>query len=100
MFRLISTKAQIRAETLRNVMLEISGEDILEDSRKRSVVISRAMVSYELVLEGFAIKTIGKLIGRNHATVVYYRRLVEGYLSIPGYDLEKEIWEKFKERIS
>lgn len=92
---MISDKKKARFEELCRIMKELSGIDPRENSRKHDVVTTRMMVAYQLMREGFTSLAVGELFGRDHSTVLNYK---ERWLALfmPGWEAERELWERFK----
>ena len=87
-----------RMDHLRDVMFRISGIDPLEDSRRHDVVTAKMMLAAVLQKEGCNIVQTGRLLGRTHATVIHYNDMFLA-LFLPGWEAERELWEKFKKEI-
>ena len=87
-----------RAKHLCDVMKELSGIDPMDTSREQDVVTARMMVAVVLRNDGFTTKEIGTLLGRDHATILHYQ---DRWLALfmPGWEAERELWEKFKKAI-
>lgn len=84
-----------RAERLCSAMESISGVDPIRASRRRLVVTSRMLVAARLLLDGWTEEQVGTFFGKDHSTVNNYRRMFELTMTTPGYEAEREIWEKF-----
>lgn len=80
-------------------MCSLTGIDPRKASRKREVVVARAMVAYALLGQGFTTLAVAEYLGKNHSTIIYYKSYLNSILTTPGYDDEKYIWEQFKQRI-
>ena len=80
-------------------MLEVSGYDVFDKSRDRPVVVARVMVSAVLLDDGLTVMQIGRLLGKNHTTIVHYKGLMNSFMTSPGYGAERDLWEKFKNTI-
>lgn len=87
------------AERLCAVMLEVSGVDATQETRRRPVVMARVMVANALLAEGYTENAVGAVLGWDHSTVHHYRRRMSEMLTAPGYDAERIIWNNFKQRI-
>ena len=88
-----------RAETLRQIMLNVSEIDAKENTRRRPVVIARAMVAYALLSEGMTTMQVGTLLGKDHSTIVHYFQLTVTFLSSPGYEAERELLNDFADAV-
>lgn len=87
------------ATYLCGVMREVSGCDPAEESRRRPVVTARTFVAYRLMQQGFTEHAVGAVMGWDHSTVHHYRRKASTMLNSPGYDAERELWNKFNNSI-
>lgn len=93
-----SGKQRERFEYLCETIKRISGIDPLRDSRKRDNVTVRSMVAWQLIQEGFTTIAVGELFGKNHSTIIHYKDRFLGFF-MPGWEAERELWEKFKQEI-
>lgn len=90
-----------RYNYLMAVMEDILGYPILENCRARKYTYARALVAYQMVRkEGQTIIGVGRLMKKNHATIIYYLNLVDTFFSIPSaYRDVIDIWKQFTKRI-
>ena len=95
---MISEAKKERAAYLCSVIKDLSGMDPLEDSRKRDVVSVRMMVAMQLYLEKFREKEIAELLHRDRVSIYHYEERWHA-LYMPGWEAERELWEKFKKAI-
>ncbi len=93
---MISKIMEKQAELYYAAIKEMSGVDPLWESRKREVVITRIMLAYILLQEGWTCTSVGEFLRKNHSTILYYRETMVDFLSSSGYRNEKELWERFK----
>lgn len=87
-----------RAQRLCAVMKEVSGHDPLDETRRRAVVMARMMVASALLAEGYTENAVGAVLGWDHSTIHHYRRRMKEMLTAPGYDAERNLWERFKQQ--
>ncbi len=87
------------AERLCSVMLEVSGVDAMQETRRRPVVMARVMVANALLAEGYTEHAVGAVLGWDHATIHHYRNRMEAVLTTPGYEDERDLWKRFKRSI-
>lgn len=80
-------------------MMTLTGIDPRKASRKREVVVARAMVAYALLGQGFTSLAVAEYLGKNHSTILYYKDYLNSILTTPGYYDEKDLWEQFRQRI-
>lgn len=95
---LITPGLRNRTIFLRAVLLELSGLDAFGKDRSRASSTARMMVAQQLYKEGNSELDIARVLGRNHSTIHYYRVKMD-LLNLPGYEAERDIWKKFKERL-
>ena len=95
----IPPELRYKAKRFCDIMLEISGADPSQERKFRPVVMARVMVAYALLLDGYTENAIGNVLGWDHSTINHYRGKMNDILSSPGYEAERELWEKFRERI-
>lgn len=50
----------------------VTRSDIEGKSRERSVVVCRKIIGYLLRQKGYTLMYIGKMLNRNHSSIVYY----------------------------
>ena len=55
----------------------ISYEDIMSRSRKRSIVLPRMVLMYKLYQTGFTLTEVGAIFNRDHTTVINAIRKIE-----------------------
>lgn len=75
------TPLETRRVVLRTVIdsareYEVSAQDILGESRTRSIAQARQVVFYRLHTSGFSLSQIGRLLQRDHSTVLHGVRKV------------------------
>lgn len=71
----------------------------LDSSQRKEDVLIRLFTAYRLRAEGFSMESIGKVLNRNHSTVVHYvRKRIPDMLSLPHiYRSEVEMYNKMNE---
>lgn len=84
-----------------SVMSGIIGCDILSNNRRDELVCARALVAYQMRMDGMSFTEIGRMLRRDHATAMYYVekakdifRLQNQYMSIIW------IWRRFQKELS
>lgn len=76
---------------------EIAAGRRLSRERSKENTTLRAMVSHRLRLEGYTYSEIGKMIQRDHSTVMHLCGVMRDMLSVPNaYREEMEIWGEFE----
>ena len=70
-------------------------QDILGDSRWQDIVDIRHVYWFLLFREGFTWSQIGRICDRNHATIIYGVRRVEGLLAVGDKEMNR-IYEQLK----
>lgn len=96
---MISRRKKSRFERLRQVMIRLSGLDVMENTRRRDVTIARTIMANELYDEGMRDVEIAELMGKHRTTVLFYLGRGVDMLNTPGWEAERELWEKFKKEI-
>ena len=73
----------------------------LNDSRKREDVAGRMCIAYQLRADGYSTNEIGKLVGRDHATILYLCKQMEVCIKYPNsYRSESDMWEEFQSMLN
>ena len=89
-----------RYNTLIGQMATLLGEEIPSRSKIARYVWARVMVAYEMTLENYPSTEIGRQMGRDHSTVIYYRNKMKDALDYPHIFPDIiEIWNEFKNTI-
>jgi hypothetical protein len=87
------------AARYRDALRALSGVDPLDRRRLRPAVVGRILLVRRLSDEGFTLHQIGNAIGWDHATIHFYRRRSDAFLSLPGYEAERDLWNDFNKAI-
>lgn len=95
---LVTPGLRERAIHLRAVLLRLSGFDAFGKERNRPSTVARMIVCNQLYSEGHTETDIARVMGKNHSTINYYRQRI-GSLYTPGWEAERELWERFKKEI-
>ena len=69
--------ARKRFEVLLLIATEVMGNGILLKSKDRNFVIGRRMIAYQMRLEGYSSPLIGRLLRRNHTSILHMERMME-----------------------
>lgn len=89
-----------RYRAVRLALESVTGHPLDLKSRTREATLERAVVAYQLLSEGFSTTKVGKVIGRNHATVIHARHLIEDiFLYSRLYSYEFHLWINFKKAL-
>lgn len=89
-----------RVETYKGYIESILGRS-LNNSRKREDVAGRMCIAYQLRVDGFSTGEIGKMVGRNHATVLYLCKQMQCCIAYPNsYRSEHDMWEAFQNMLN
>ena len=89
-----------QAENYRNIIESILGR-ALNDSRSREDVAGRMCIAYQLIQDGYSTTEAGKKIGRDHATVLHYKKCMENCKTYPkAYRTECDMWESFQNMLN
>ena len=67
-------------------------EDVKGEDRDEDLITARREYCYSAYkLTTKSLKKIGEVINKGHATVLYHKRKIEGWLNIPGYNLKEKL---------
>lgn len=80
-----------RTDTLKEIIEESLGIDVMVKSRKRETVDARKIYSNVLYSKGYGLTFIGKSLKKNHATILHY--IKEGEIL---YLIDKQYKENFE----
>ncbi len=92
---LISESLRQKYKDYCSFMQEITGEDPEKPSRVRIYVTMRAMIAYRLASEYYPLLHIGYVMDKEHSTIRHYINKVLDFFTYPGFDSERELWDKF-----
>ncbi len=99
----IKTKAEVFEYLLSEVCMQsdINRQDLISKSRKREIIYPRHLLAYTMYRTGlFSLKEIGlNLGGRNHATIINAKDMVEDLLSVED-DIMYPLYLKIKHLIN
>ena len=87
-----------RFDILYKAATAVCGPGILSKFRNRELVIGRNMIAYKMRNEGFSSPTIGKLLQKNHATILNQASCMESALK---YQFQPDIsmWNDFLNKV-
>lgn len=78
-----------KIQTILSVVAETTGvseSDIFGEERKTDYVLARFIISHELKLYGLSASEIGRVIHRNHATIIHHlRKYRDEYNTNPSF---------------
>lgn len=66
--------------------------------RSREDVLVRVFVAYKMRERGYSYNEIGKVMNKNHSTIIHYIRTMEDFFAVPK--AYRDILEKYKKYIS
>lgn len=92
---LISESLRQKYKDYCSFMQEITGEDPEKKTRIRIYVTMRSMIAYRLSIEGSPLLHIGYVMDKEHSTIRHYINKVIDFFTYPGFDSERELWDKF-----
>lgn len=90
--------ARKRFDMLLLIATEVMGNGILLKSRDRNFVIGRRMIAYQMRQEGYSSPLIGRLLGKNHTSVLYMESMMEDAIKFQ-FRPELTYWEEFKRKL-
>lgn len=89
-----------RFETLLAIATDICGSGIMTHTVEPVSTLGRNMIAYQLRQEGYKTTEIGRLLKRDHSTVVYMISKVHDLVEYPNVFVDEEkIWNKFQQRL-
>lgn len=77
-------KLQERFAQCRKAAEECTYEDFFDPTRKRMAVLTRCMVAYTLLKEGYPLLRLQEVFGKNHSTICHMRNKIEIILELPS----------------
>lgn len=93
------TTAQ-RAKRYIKIMHDLTGIDALLKTRRREVMICRAIIAARMLNDGSTTIATGNALGVSHSTVIYYREAVKDMIQIPQYYKgEYTLWQDFNKTV-
>lgn len=93
-------RMDLTALSLRERVRVITGADIHEKSRRREVIIARVIFSNALLQSGATIILVGMEVGKDHATIDHYKKLLAKWKSMPRFFPEEiGCWNKLMQTI-
>jgi chromosomal replication initiation ATPase DnaA len=99
--RQIKTNSTISAEKIAEIVCNYYGceiEDLKSNSRKVEIIILRKHFAYFARTEAkLSLKEVGKMIGKDHATILNYCNFIEGKIQV--YPDEFEVVNELREII-
>lgn len=90
--------ARKRFDTLLLIATEVMGNGILLKSRDLNFVIGRRLIAYQMRLEGYSSPLIGRLLGKNHTSVLHMASMMEDAIKFQ-FRPELTYWEEFKQKL-
>lgn len=83
---------------LLDVILQVTGisESDFILSRRYPIPYCRAIVAHSLCHKGYTSVEVGRILGRNHSLLTYYRRILSEALDNPTYGTVRRIWDEFQ----
>ena len=89
-----------RGTILLEYMEEVMGEKILLKCREPKYVWARTMVAYQLLQEGFSTTDAGRMVGKDHSTILNMKKNMKNALEMSfAYKDIIEIWVQFKNKV-
>lgn len=89
-----------KAEQYKSIIESILGRS-LNESRCREDVAGRMCIAYQLMQDGYSTSFVGKMVGRDHATILHYRKCMENCKTFPkAYRYECDMWEEFQKMLN
>lgn len=90
--------ARKRFDMLLLIAKEVMGNGILLKSKDRNFVIGRRLIAYQMRQDGYSSPLIGRLLGKNHTSVLHMERMMEDAIKFQ-FRPELTYWEEFKRKL-
>ena len=89
-----------RIKEYKGIIEAILGREIA-DGRKREDVAARMCIAYQLHTDGYTSGQVGKMIGRDHATVLHMIKMMDACRTYPKSNrIECDMWEEFQSKLN
>lgn len=89
-----------RVEHYKEVIESVLGRPI-QNGRKRDDVAARMCIAYQLHSDGYTSGQVGKMIGRDHATVLHMIKQMDACKAFPrSFRRECDLWEEFQSMLN
>ena len=86
-----------RFKTMLSIATELCGTGIMTKTIEPMSSLGRNMIAYQLRQEGYKTTEIGRLLKRDHSTVVYMISMIHDLVEYPNVFVEEEaIWNRFQ----
>lgn len=86
-----------RFNVLLEIAIELFGTGVMTRTHERESSLGRNMIAYQLRQEGYSLVNIGKMLGRNHSSVLAMERRMKDVISLPHImSHESGMWNKFQ----
>jgi hypothetical protein len=86
-----------RGAKLLDLMGQILGEPVKLKSRESRYVWARAMVAYQMIQEGYSTFEVGKVLDKDHSSVIYLRNRMSDALAYEyAYQDIVDIWKRYQ----
>ena len=98
-----SIRMQEMESRMQTIMKEICAamgiSEYNSQNRQKSVMLARIIIANILLLIGGTETSVGKIMGKHHSTIHYYKNLLEVWQEYPRmYREELELWNQMKSR--
>ena len=88
-------------EKMHNAIVKVIGGEVISKSRKRPLVIGRAILAYEFSLAGLSENAIGEFLQRDHSTCHKMKSDMKFWLQSPQiFKRENDYYVKFLKELN
>lgn len=89
-----------KAQEYKSIIESILGRE-LNGGRCREDVAGRMCITYQLIQDGYSTVEAGRQVGRDHATVLHYKKCMENCKAFPKvYRYECNLWAEFQSKLN
>lgn len=89
-----------RGKILLGIIEEILGMKVPSDSRQTMYVWARTMVAYQLIKEGYSTTETGRMLSKDHSTIIHLKHKMEDALAYEyAYQDIVDIWKQFQNKL-
>lgn len=87
-----------RFHVLLTIASNVVGHGIMGKSKDLKPVIGRRLIAYQMRQEGYSSPLIGRLLGKNHTSVLHMESMMEDAIRFQ-FRPELTYWEEFKQKL-
>lgn len=88
-----------RFNELLRIVEQMLGKGIISPSKSYNLCLGRRMIAYQMVAEGYSYSSIGRMMNRSHATVMYMCNMMDDAIKF-YFRPDITLWNRFKETLN